>query len=106
MIFFPPGTHDVWEIFITSPSAGTIKIAGYFIPGSLATGVLVAVFNSSKVSFHLLKRKGNELHNEGVLPNVRGGHHMVSVFVVEQNGLPFSRAATIPQNILVNGKSL
>ena len=96
----------MWEISITSPSAGTIRIASYFISGSPATGVLVAVLNSSKVSFHLLRRKENELHNEWVLSNVRGGHHMVSVFVVEQNGLPFSRAATIPQNILVNGKSL
>ena len=93
------------EIFITSPSAGTIMISGNFIPDSSAVGVLVAVSNTSEISFHLLRREGNMLHNKGVLSNVRGGQHIVSVFVVDQTGLPFSRTATIPQSVDINGKS-
>jgi hypothetical protein len=65
----------------------------------------VAVVSISEVSFYLLRREGNQLHNEGVLSNVRSGQHMVSVFVMDQTGLPLNRAATIPQNVVVNGKS-
>ena len=31
---------------------------------------------------------------------------MVTVFVVDQTGLPFNKAATLSQNIVVNGKSM
>lgn len=89
---------------MTSSSAGTIRITGYFIPDSPAIGVLVAILNTTEISFHMLRREGNELHNEGVLSNVKGGQHMVSVFVMEQTGLPFNRAVTMPQNVLINGK--
>ena len=62
-----PGTHDVREISMTSPSAGIIRITGYFIPDSPAAGVLVAVLNTTEIFFYMLKREGNELHDEGVL---------------------------------------
>jgi hypothetical protein len=65
----------------------------------------VAVLSISEVFFYFLRREGNLLHNEGVLSNVRGGQHMVSVFVVDRTGLPFNRAATIPQNVVVNGNT-
>ena len=70
------------EIIIASPSAGTIMIMGKFIPDSPAVGVLVAVSNTSEISFHFLRREGNMLHDKGVLSNIRGGQHIVSVFVV------------------------
>ena len=93
------------EIFIASPSDGTIVIMGNFIPDSPAVGILVAVSNTSEISFHFLRREGNMLYNKGVLSNIRGDQHIVSVFVVDQTGLPFSRTATIPQSVVVNGKS-
>ena len=91
------------EIFITSPSAGTMLITGNFIPDSPAAGIVIAALNSSNISFYLLRREGNQLGNEGILSNIGGGQHMVSVFVVDQTGLPFTRAATIPQNVTING---
>ena len=94
------------DISITSPSAGTILITGNFIPDSPAVGIAIAVLNTSIISFYLLRREGNQLDNEGVLSNIRGGEHMVSVFVVDRAGLPFNRTATIPQNVVINGKSI
>ena len=102
-----PGTHDVQEVIIASLSDGTIIIMGNFIPDSPAVGVLVAVSNTSEISeisFHFLRRKGNMLHNKGVISNIRGGQHFVSVFVVSQTGLPLTRTATIPQRVIINGK--
>ena len=94
------------DISIISLSAGTIRITGNFIPDSPAAGIVVAVLNSSIISFYLLRREGNQLDNEGIVSNIRGGQHMVSVFIVSQTGLPFTRTATIPQNVVVSGKSM
>jgi hypothetical protein len=96
----------VQDISITGSFSDTIRITGNFIPDSPAAGVVVAVLSISEVSFYLLRRERNRLHNEGILSNVRGGQHMVSVFVMDQTGLPFNKAATIPQNVVVNGKSM
>ena len=87
------------DISITSPSAGTIWINGNFIPDSPATGIVVAILTTANISFSLLRREGNQLDNEGVLSNISRGQHMVTVFVVDSIGLPFNRAATLPQNV-------
>ena len=97
------GTHDIQDISIASFSAGTIWITGNFISDSPAAGVVVAVLSTSNISFYLLRREGNQLDNEGILSTVRGGQHMVSIFIMDRTGLPFNRAATIPQNVVVNG---
>ena len=100
------GTHDMQDISITSLSAGTVWITGKFIPDSPSVGIAVAVLSTSEsnnISFYLLRREENQLDNEGVLSNIRGGQYIVSVFVVDQTGLPFSNAATIPQTVVVNG---
>ena len=95
------------DISIASPSAGTIWISGNFIPDSPAAGIIVAILTTSQtsVSFYRLRREENQLDNEGVLSNISSsGQHMVTVFVVDSIGLPFNRAATRPQNVMVNGK--
>ena len=93
------------DISIASPSAGTIWITGNFIQDSPAIGIVVAILITSNISFYLLRREGNQVDNQGVLSNISRGQHIVTIFVVDSTGLPFNRAATIPQNVMVNGKS-
>ena len=76
-----------------------VGVTGDFIQGPTATGVLVATLSTSGINFHLLLRERNQIHD--TISNVEGGPHYVSVFVVEENGLPFIRAATIPQLVVV-----
>ena len=39
---------------------------------------------------------------EVVISDLLGGDYQVSVFVVEENGLPFSRAAVAPKQIAIS----
>ena len=76
-------------------------MTGYFIQRSTATGVLIAVLTTSDIYFHSITKKQDQLHLEGTISSVVGGDHNVSVFVVEEDGLPFSRTAAIPQIVSV-----
>ena len=86
---------------IDSPSPGEIRFSGDFINGSKATGVLAVVLSTSKVLYHLVQREGSGLHVDDIITNVAGGDHVVSVFVVEENGLPFTRTASTPRVVSV-----
>ena len=106
-VYLFPGTHDIQGVSITSPYPGAIRIIGYFIQGSTATGVLTAILTTSRIYFHLLTRQGNQLRDEGTFSNVVDGDHYISVFVVDEDGLPFNRTATIlPQVVSVANSKL
>ena len=98
------GTHDVQNTSITSPIPSEIRVTGEFIQGSTATGVVIAVLALSEINFYLLTSDRRKLELNGTISSVAGGEYYVSVFVMDENGLPFSRTATIPQNVTaING---
>ena len=76
-------------------------MTGDFINGSKATGVLAIVLSTSKVLYHLVQRERSGLHVDGTIENVIDGDHVVSVFVVENNGLPLNRTASTPKFVSV-----
>ena len=87
---------------ISSPSPGEIRLIGDFINGSKATGVLaVVILSTSKVLYHLVQRERSGLHVDGTIVNIMGGDQVVSVFVLEENGLPFTRTASTPKVVSV-----
>jgi hypothetical protein len=75
-------------------------MAGDFIPGSSAIGILIIVYsadNESNIDYHFI-------HRSMTTTNLPSGQYKVSVFVVEGNGLLFNRSATTPRNVsLVEG---
>ena len=76
-------------------------MTGEFIQGSTATGFVIAVLALSEINFYLLTSDRHKLELNGTISSVAGGEYYVSVFVMDENGLPFSRTATIPQNVTV-----
>ena len=82
-------------------------MTGTFIPGSTATGVLVAALTNSEIFFYSLEMGNSLLCLDNTTLNVAGGEYHVSVFVIEKTGLPIRGAATVPQNVMVvEGKVL
>ena len=76
-------------------------MTGDFIEGSTATGVLVAILTTSEnLYLHLITRDGDQLQF-GAVSDVVGGQYFVSVFVMEQTGLPFNRTAVVPHIVSV-----
>ena len=98
---FSSGTHDVQSILVTSPTPGDIRVTGQFIQGSTAASVVIADISSSGIHFYLLARESDQLELDGTVSSLVTGQHIVSVFVVNGSGLPFSRTAALPQNVLV-----
>ena len=78
-------------------------MTGDFINGSTATGVLAVFvdFSISEIFYHLIKRGDNEQHFNDTIQGVVGGEHSISLFVVEESGLPFSRTASMPRVVTV-----
>ena len=83
-------------------------MAGDFIPGSLAIGILIMIYsadNESTIDYHHIHRSNVHTKLNTSMTNLPSGQYKVSVFVVEGNGLPFSRSATTPKDIsLIEGK--
>ena len=89
---------------MTSTQPGSIRIAGDFIRGSSAIGVLAIMIplnTESNVTYSFLPRESTTaLRDEDV--SVPGGHYSVSLFVVEEVGDVFYRTASSPIGVLVD----
>ena len=77
-----------------------IRVIGHFIKGSTATGVMIAILNTSEINFHMLIREEHQLELNDIISSV-GGKYRISTFVVDENGLPVNRAATMPHSVIV-----
>ena len=78
-----------------------MRVTGRYTEGSPATGVLVMVSNGTAVYYHNATRDGSDIIQEATITGVASGEYNVSVFVVEENGLPFERAASSPRPLVV-----
>ena len=81
-------------------------MTGEIIANSALTGVLVIIISNSEQIYRLIPRQFNELYFEATLAGVAGGEYSVSLFVVEENELPFSGAASWPQLVSVRASKL
>ena len=91
------GSHDFQNFSVSTFSPGGVTVAGDFISGSLAIGILVIVYaNDSNIRYEFIPRSEIPMAFVTSLPD---GRYEVSVFVVEENGLPFRRSATVPRNV-------
>ena len=97
------GTHDIQNVTVKYFGPGKIRVAGDFISGSLAIGILVIVYspsNGTTIQYRFIPRSATFIPMT-VLSGLPSGHFTATVFVVEDNGLPFNRSATAPINISV-----
>ena len=82
-------------------------MTGDFIPGSSAIGILIVVYSAddeSNIDYHFIHH--STVHTTITMTNLPSGRYEVSVFVVEGNGLPSNRSATIPRDVsLIEGIS-
>ena len=82
---------------MSSSIPGVVTVAGDFIGGSLAIGILVIVYaNDSNIRYEFIPRSEIPMAFVTCLPD---GRYEVSVFVVEENGSPFRRSAALPRNV-------
>ena len=77
-------------------------MTGDFIDGSTATGLLIVIYTPSIVHYIEGGSTSQQPRNVHVsVTGLAGGEYRISVFVVEENGLPFERVATSPKLVAV-----
>ena len=76
-------------------------MTGSFTDDSTATGVLVIVIGDSEVIYHKASKDGTDKIKGALITGLAGGEYSISVFVVEENRLPFERVATSPKLVAV-----
>ena len=89
---------------MNSSSPGVIIVAGNFIPGSRTNVILAIIYSETLGDVHYMF--SSQSVEDKIVANVRGLPHgvfNVSVFAVEDNGLPFNRSATTPRSVSVLG---
>ena len=101
------GTHDAYAISVTVASFPPciIQVMGDIVDGSSSLGILVIVYSVSLAKYDFLPF--NETQSGGynmTVSDVPDGEYKVAIFVVEENGEPFTRAASRPKDITINGK--
>ena len=90
-----------------------ILIEGYYIDNSEAKGLLVIVYNTHDPNKYSPRYYSIQRHRIGPkrwkirqnLTDIGTGKWSVSVFVMERNGLPFSRVAMPPRTIIIPNSS-
>ena len=71
--------------------------------GSLAIGILIIVYspnNDTTIQYRFIPRSATSIPMT-VVSGLPGGRYIATIFVVDNNGLPFNRVATAPRNISV-----
>ena len=107
MLFQHPGTHDVYDISVTSSQPGEIRVMGDVIDGSSSKGLLVIVYSESDsaVQYNFVPHNTAHPGVYSVPVDLPDNLYRVAAFVVEENGEPFPRASATPKPVQVNGKS-
>ena len=94
------GTHDAQNLSVTSWVPGEIRVSGVIINGSSISGVLAIIYDGNEIVYYrLIKAEGRKLFRN--ITGIREGEYKVSMFDVEENGLPFERVASLPKTVFV-----
>lgn len=105
--WFITGTHDIQNVYISNSNVNEIRVSCEFLTGSLASGLLVILYTlqtDSFVYYWVIPRLHSNVHIiEKTLNNLPGNLYSVSVFTIMANGLPFTRAATVPKTLSLVG---
>ena len=82
---------------------------GGTIDGSTMIGMLVIIYSVSEdsdVYYNFVPHDTKQQGVYAVVTELPGGQYEVSVYVMEESGLPFQRAAATPKSVLINGNLL
>ena len=103
------GTHEI-QVLVTTDHLGHVVVSGTCIEGSTTIGMLVIVYSlisDSDITYLQLNNCLSDMQNTTIKfrPSSRN-LYTVSVFAVEQNGLPFNRSAIKPKVLSIDANTV
>ena len=93
------GTHDIQNVSVTLlQQMSKVQVFGDYVTGISATGALLVIYSDELTRYHLAPRGGNG-RLDTTIPSLPIGAYKLSVFTVEENGVPFGRVVETPMSI-------
>lgn len=114
MIFFHTfaGTHDVQNISFTVESSGSFNITGNYVYGSQVRGLFAVIYSADSYAltthYSILVRQDYQLRFECEIENEfddDDNSYRLSAFLIDEEGIPFPRAAFTPKDIHFHNSS-
>ena len=84
-------------------------MTGDLIDGSATTGILIITYtltDDSTIHYNFVPYEAKQRGDYIVAMGLPGGQYEVSIYVMEESGFPFKRAAATPRSVWVNGNLL
>ena len=87
-------------------------MTGDIIPGSTSIGILVIVYseslgNDSNIQYRMVEHtEVQQPRMYPVMTDLPVDEYKLAVFVVEEDGRPFRRAAATPRTVRINGNTV
>jgi hypothetical protein len=102
------GTHDISSISIASPYPGVIVVTGDIIDALSSIGIIIIVYPLTRCDdcnnyYNFFPYPLNQSVANFTVEGLPANRYGVSIFVTEENRLPYFRAAAIPKRISVKG---
>ena len=92
------GTFAIQNVSVSSGAPGELRVTASFLTNTSAVGVLAIVYstdNDLDIHYTEARLPQTEIH----LTDLSGSAYSTSVFGIEDSGLPFNKAATLPMSI-------
>ena len=105
--FFFVGTYEIENIYANSSRSGELLVTGNLIAGSMDVGILLVVYSfTNKSDVRYFSSKSRQQIIRARTTNLIGGTYGISVFILKENRVPFSRVAVIPLWQQVESRSI
>jgi hypothetical protein len=98
IVFNHAGTFDIQDIQVTTNSSGSIIVNCALINGSQAAGVLIVAYSISDISeiYYKVAQRNDEREIQAEISCLPGQSYNVLLYVIDENGLPLKKAASLP----------
>ena len=99
------GTHEIYDIFVSYPRTGIIRVMGQVVIGSTSKGILAVIYSVFNACYQYVSHNSTQpgVYLIDTCIELPDSLYEIAVFVVEENQHPFSRAAAIPVSIPIYG---
>jgi hypothetical protein len=100
---FNLGTHDIYDIAVSTSHTGIVRVTGQIIAGSTSKGIVAIIYSVSNTCYRYVSHNNTQPGVYSMDTDLPDGLYQVAIFVVEENRHPFTRAAATPKFVSIYG---
>ena len=106
-LFILLGTHYIQNVSVApGVVSGEVKVSCNFVNGTELMGYLAIANGNDEIGYMVAERRSQEGNQVDRISNLVSGEYNVSIFTVNQTGLPETLSANFPRNVSIMKKEL